>query len=178
MQALVDDLLLLARNDAHVLQPRFEQVSPRALIDEVTGDLAAAAAEHGVRFEKDDVESVRIQIDRDMIRRCLTNLVSNAIQHSPEGGRVIIRCVKSGEEIVMSVQDEGEGIPESVRPFIFDRFYKADSARTSGEGVGLGLSLVKAMVKAHSGRVEVEEAPEGGAIFLIHFPLVLSGEDS
>ena len=169
-QALVDDLLLLARNDAHVLQPRLEQVSPRALIDEVTGDLAAAASEHSVRFETDDVESAVMQIDRDMIRRCLTNLVSNAIQHSPEGGRVIIRCVKSGEEIVMSVQDEGDGIPESVHPFIFDRFYKADSARTAGEGAGLGLSLVRAMVEAHSGRVTVEDPPGGGTIFIIRIP--------
>lgn len=170
MQALVDDLLLLARNDANVLLPRYEQVSPGMLVDEVTGDLATSAEKQGVILETDVIETVIMKVDRDMIRRCLTNLVSNAIHHSPRGGRVRIQCTKSGEEIELSVQDEGEGVPESARPFIFDRFYRADSARTSGEGVGLGLSLVKAMVGAHSGRVTVEKSPGGGALFRIYLP--------
>ncbi len=170
MQVLVDDLLLLARNDAHVLQPRYEQVVPGVLVDEVLGDLAASAEEQGVIIETDIIESVIMKVDRDMIRRCITNLVSNAIHHSPRGGRVRIWCTKSGEEIELSVQDEGEGVPGSARLLIFDRFYKADSARTSGEGVGLGLSLVKAMVEAHSGRVTVGESPGGGALFRIYLP--------
>ncbi len=168
MQALVGDLLILARKDTHVLQPRREPVSADELIFEVTRELAPAAENRSVVFETGDIEPVVMLVDRDMIRRCLTNLVSNAVRHSPEGGRVAIQCTESDNEIVLGVQDEGEGVPESIRPNIFDRFYKADSARTAGEGAGLGLSLVKAMVEAHSGRVTVDDAPGGGALFQIH----------
>lgn len=170
MQALVGDLLILARKDAHALQPRREPVSAEELIVEVIRELASAAEDRSVVFETGDIEPVVMSVDRDMIRRCFTNLVSNAVRHSPGGGRVTIQCTESDNEIVLGVQDEGEGVPESIRPYIFDRFYKADSARTAGEGVGLGLSLVKAMVEAHSGRVTVDDAPGGGALFLIHLP--------
>jgi len=171
MQVLVDDLLLLARNDANALQPRFELISAEELIAEVSKGLASTAGEFEVALETIIGEPVVINADRGMIRRCLTNLVENAIHHSPRGGRVTIEIMKSDAgDIVLKVADNGEGVPESARDTIFDRFYKTDSSRPAGEGTGLGLSLVKAMVEAHSGTITVEDSPGGGALFIICLP--------
>ncbi len=174
MQALVGDLLILARTDAHVLQPGREPVYVADLVDEVVRQLTPEVTELGITIDTSGIDEITLMVDRNMIFRSLLNLVSNAIRHSPPGGMVSLGCRESDGEILLSVQDEGNGIPESIRPFIFDRFYKADSARANRDSAGLGLSLVKAMVETHSGEVSVEDGPGEGALFVIRLPADLN----
>ena len=107
------------------------------------------------------------------LEQALQNLASNAIRHIPDGGSMILRAEADASTVRLAVQDSGPGIPAEHLPHIFDRFYKADAARagtTVASGSGLGLSIVKAIVKKHGGEVRAANAPGGGAVFEVLLP--------
>jgi two-component system sensor histidine kinase BaeS len=94
------------------------------------------------------------------------------LRHTPAGGRVQLSADREGEAIVLRVRDTGEGIPPEHLPHVFDRFYKADASRreSSGSGSGLGLSIVKAIVERHGGRITVTSTPGQGTVFEVSLP--------
>ena len=96
------------------------------------------------------------------LRRLLLILVDNALEHTPEGGRVLISVSRNNGRVTLSVRDSGEGIPPGALPHIFERFYRAKEAR-GGKGVGLGLSIAQAIAQAHGSEIEVESKPGEGA---------------
>ena len=101
----------------------------------------------------------------------LTNLVDNAVKFSPEGGRVTVRLAAHNDEAVISVTDEGPGIQREELPHVFERFYRGQAARmNAAPGVGLGLALSQAIVRAHGGRIEALDQPGHGARFAVHLP--------
>jgi two-component system phosphate regulon sensor histidine kinase PhoR len=102
--------------------------------------------------------------DADRARLVLTNLVHNAVKFTPPGGQVTVAARPDGEEVILSVQDTGVGIPADDLPRIFERFYKADRAR-SGGGTGLGLAIAKHIVQGHGGRIWVESVEGEGSSF-------------
>jgi two-component system phosphate regulon sensor histidine kinase PhoR len=106
--------------------------------------------------------------DAEQVQQVITNLVHNAIKFTPTGGQVAILAEHIGNEIVISVHDTGMGIPAQDLPRIFERFYKADHARSSG-GTGLGLAIAKHIVQAHGGRIWAESVEGQGATFYIAF---------
>jgi signal transduction histidine kinase len=107
--------------------------------------------------------------DRQRLRQVMANLVDNALKYTPRGGRVTIGTASRPGEVVISVTDTGAGIPPADLPRIWERLYRADRSR--GEpGLGLGLSLVKAVVSAHGGRVEVESEVDQGSTFRVILP--------
>ena len=115
----------------------------------------------------------RADVDRVQIERMITNLLSNALKFTPEGGSVQVSLKAEAEEIQLAVQDTGRGIPTEYLPHIFDRFYRVPGAGTAPgpeQGLGLGLSFVAWIAKAHDGRVEVESTPGKGTRFTIHLP--------
>jgi signal transduction histidine kinase len=100
-------------------------------------------------------------------------VASNAIRHTPDGGRVELRAEERDDEIVLIVRDTGSGIPEEHLPRVFDRFYKVDPSRTStgsASGSGLGLSIVRTIVEQHGGKITASNAAGGGAMFEIRLP--------
>jgi signal transduction histidine kinase len=112
-----------------------------------------------------------IQIDAARISQALGNLIENALQHSPQGGRITIQCQLDGDSVVTSVCDTGAGIPAEDLPHIFERFYRAYSSRQKGAGRrGLGLAIVKQIVEAHQGLVWVESELGTGSCFYFHLP--------
>lgn len=112
-----------------------------------------------------------IQADEDRLEQVFTNLIDNAIRHTPEYGNIYLRLREFEEAIEMSVVDTGVGIPEEDIPFIFERFYKADKARTRDlGGTGLGLSIAKNIVDAHEGIIYVKRNEFGGTTFTCIFP--------
>ncbi len=173
LRRLVKDLHVMAKVEAGALQPQRKELRLAALVDEI---LAVLAPE----FERAEVEpnnaipySLLIQADADMLTRVFSNLCANAIRHTPAGGSVTIEAKIRGNKLLVSVSDTGEGIPPEALSLIFERFYRADSARQSATGgSGLGLAIVRAIVEAHGGTVSAENIPGGGARIVFTLPYI------
>ncbi|MFK7696468.1 ATP-binding protein [Paenibacillus sp. HJGM_3] len=180
MGRLVQDLLDLARMEAGHLEMHFGPVDLNALVMRVQRKFSALCREKGltlnVEFEPD---SIRLDhADEDRLEQVLTNLLDNAIRHSSPGGELAIRArtVTTGGNpaVRLQVSDQGQGIPKEDVPYIFERFYKADKARTRGSsssgGTGLGLAIVKNLVEAHQGTITAESELGLGTTFSITIP--------
>ena len=120
-----------------------------------------------------DVEEKYINCDPDKIERIMLNLLSNAIKFTNPGGEILVNIFDKGDYIIISVKDDGVGIPEEKLKLIFDRFVQADkSTRRNSEGTGIGLSLVHSLVKMQNGTIKVESELNKGTEFIIHLSIV------
>ena len=171
MSSLVEDLLLLARMDQTPKIKR-EPINVIDLVEEVVTSAQAASKEHPIDFVHSAEEGF-ILGDQLRVHQSVANLLANARTHTPEGTKIHVTVEEDEKEVRIKVSDEGPGIPEEFHEKLFERFYRADSSRTrrSGEGSGLGLSIVSTVMTAHGGSVSVESAEGKGATFTLHFPL-------
>ncbi len=181
LQRMVTDLRLLSLQDAGKLTLNKEMVPPASLVDEVVRRFQPQAEEKGIRLEAQVQAGLPPwPLDPNAMRRVLDNLVKNALKYTPEGGRITVRAWQEGDRVCFAVEDTGRGIPAEHLPYIFERFYRVDQARSeAGEGEaerssGLGLAIVKALVEAHGGAVTVESRVGQGT----RFRLCLPGEKS
>jgi two-component system sensor histidine kinase ResE len=112
--------------------------------------------------------------DGDRLAQVFTNLVDNALRHTPSGGQVTLQVLNAAPEMEFRVADTGSGIPEEALPHIFERFYQSDPSRSGGEthGAGLGLAIVNEIVTAHGGRISVRSQEGFGTTFIFHLPLL------
>ena len=166
MQRLVEDLLLLARADERVPLAR-EAVDLDDLAFEEGHRLRSTTSK---RVDTSSVSAARVQGDADALRRMFRNVGENAARHSSE--RVDITLVERGSEVVVTVDDDGPGIPAAEREKVLRRFVRLDEARSRDEGgSGLGLSIVDEVVRAHGGSVSIEQSPLGGARIRITLPV-------
>ncbi|PTM58641.1 ATP-binding protein [Desmospora activa] len=178
MGRLVRELLDLARMEAGHIRLETAKVDATALIRRVLRKFQAIAKEQKVTLIGDIPTSLpTVEWDEDKVEQVLTNLVDNAIRHTPAGGRVSIEVTELENGVRLNVHDTGSGIPEKDLPFIFERFYKADKARTRGQaGTGLGLAIVKHIVEAHQGSVEVNSKLNEGTTFKVYLPWHAQGD--
>ena len=124
---------------------------------------------------------VRVAVDRHRIREMLLNLVTNAIKYTPRGGQVALRLTEENGEAVITVRDSGIGIAPGDLPHIFERFWRADPARSrTGDrpGVGLGLAITKWIAEAHGGSITVQSRPGRGSVFTVRLPKAAVGVSS
>jgi signal transduction histidine kinase len=106
------------------------------------------------------------------VEQILTNLLSNGLRYTPQGGTIWVNVQGKGAEVTVTVRDSGPGIPEESLPFVFERFYRADKARARAEGgSGLGLAIARQLAQAHGGELTAENAPQGGAVFTLSLPV-------
>ncbi|MGJ7034807.1 ATP-binding protein [Anoxybacillus eryuanensis] len=172
MGRLVNDLLDLARMEAGHLTLHHEQVSLRPYIERIIHKFQGLAKEKGVRLLVDMNNEPIVSFDPDRIEQVMTNLIDNALRHTDDGGEVRVIVAADEEVVRISVQDSGTGIPEEDLPFVFERFYKADKARTRGRsGTGLGLAIAKNIVEAHKGTITVHSKLGEGTTFTFALPL-------
>ncbi|MFC6712496.1 sensor histidine kinase [Branchiibius cervicis] len=168
MTALVEDLLLLARLDAGRPLERSEVDITRLLLETI-GDAHAASPEHDWQLDLPD-SPVEVEGDEARLRQVIINLLGNARRHTPDGTTVVARARTAGDQVEISITDNGPGIAPELVPRIFERFTRGDEARTRTEGsTGLGLSIVSAVVAAHHGTVEVHSRP-GATTFTLSIP--------
>ncbi|MCO5170026.1 MAG: PAS domain S-box protein [Planctomycetes bacterium] len=170
MKRLVDDLLDVSRMEEGRLSLRLARVAVGPLLEGVGASQAglAAAASLDLRVEAPpDLPDVRA--DRDRLLQVLENLVGNAIKFTPPGGRITLGAAPGAGEVRLRVSDTGGGIAADDLPHVFDRFWQA--RRTDRGGAGLGLAIVRGIVEAHGGRVEVESAPGRGSTFSFTVPV-------
>jgi two-component system, OmpR family, sensor kinase len=166
---LVGDLLLLAQAEAG-LDIRHEPVALDELVLEVVRELHPLA--DGVALAPEIAEQVEALGDRDRLKQALLNVVVNALQHTPAGGYVRVALDRVDGHAELRVSDTGEGIVDEDLPRVFDRFYRADKARSrSTGGAGLGLAIVKWIAEAHGGSVKATSAPGHGSTFVLELPL-------
>src|SRR5882762_7844014 len=180
MTELVDALLTLARADEGIAPLHREPVDLRAILEEAreTGELLAEQA--GVQMElATPREPVIVPVDASRIRQLILNLVTNAVKYTPSGGSVRMQLGQSDGRVTLTVADTGIGIAAGDLPHIFDRFWRADSARTrTGErpGAGLGLAICKWIAEAHGGTIDVQSRPGRGTTFTVTLPREAPGE--
>jgi signal transduction histidine kinase len=165
MEALVEDLLLLARADEHGLSVREDYV----FLDVIAqGDANRIRRESGIRVDT-NLEQARLTGDVSGISRVLRNLLDNAVRHTNSLIEIGVRT--QGDKVVLTVSDDGPGIPVADRTRVFDRFVRLDSDRSrEGGGAGLGLAIVAEIVATHDGTVSIDERPGGGTRVTVTLP--------
>ncbi len=127
------------------------------------------AEEKGITIQSKVPDGLQMTADQDRMSQVLANLLDNAIKYTPSGGQIFLDASQNQKEVMITCKDTGIGIPEEETPRIWDRLYRGDHSR-SQRGLGLGLSLVKAVVHAHEGRIEVSSEPGRGSTFTIYLP--------
>jgi two-component system phosphate regulon sensor histidine kinase PhoR len=170
---MVNELLELSRIEGGGSLVLLDDVDLGRVATASTERLRLFAERQGVRLRVDtpDDRLPPVRGDDDRLGQVFVNLVHNAVKFSPEGGDVIVRVARVGQEVVASVEDHGVGIPRTAIPRIFERFYKVDRARAKGGGTGLGLSIARHTVEQHGGRIWVESVEGRGSTFSFALPV-------
>jgi len=162
LSILVDDLFELARIDAGVLRLELEQTEVAGLVESALRLVRPEADARGIDLESHVDAATAAPLAPDKIERVLFNLLTNALRHTPSDGSVAVLVQRLDGEVLVRVEDTGEGLPAEAPSRMFERFWRADPAR-SGGGTGLGLAIARGLVEAHGGRIWAENRPQGGA---------------
>lgn len=166
---IIESLLFIARADRTAVIPEPESFELRPEAAAVAEFYELLAAEKDLRIEIEG--EGRIEGDVALVRRALSNLLSNAIRYSGPGGRIVISIEPAGNQVRVRVVDRGHGIPPRHLDRIFDRFYRADEARSQyPDGSGLGLSIVRSIMDLHGGSVTIESVEGAGTVATLAFP--------
>jgi signal transduction histidine kinase len=170
MARLVEELLELARFDAGQIEIARREVNLADVLEECAKRFAFQAEEAGIELEMDVPALPPVLGDEDRLTQVFTNLLDNAIKHTPSGGKVkVIAKGVNQKNVKVAVTDTGSGIPPEDLPRIFERFYQVDKSR-AGSGVGLGLAIAKEIIEAHGGSISVESVVGLGTKFTVSLP--------
>jgi heavy metal sensor kinase len=176
LSQIVRALLLLSQAESGQLVLQKSRMSLCGIVREIVDQFQIPAEEAGVHLAADVREDCYADVDRVQIERMLTNLLSNALKFTPRGGDVLVAVRRAGDRVELTVEDTGRGIATEYLPHIFDRFYRVPvqgTAPAPDQGLGLGLSFVAWIVKAHNGKIDVASTPERGTRFTITIPASL-----
>lgn len=180
LNRLVEDLRTLSLAEAGELPLQRQPVNVLDLLADVVTSFSGQAEEAGIQLAlgEGDTDSLLVNGDPDRLDQVLGNLVANALRHTPAGGSILLEAGQDEQGVVIRVADTGVGIPAADLPFVFDRFWRGDRARThtDGAGSGLGLSIAGQLIQAHGGEIRVESEPGRGTLFTVHLPEIKDGE--
>ncbi|MFC3859956.1 sensor histidine kinase [Deinococcus antarcticus] len=172
MDRLVRDLSLVSRVEAGKVELHLKAVAPQALLQMMRERFATPFEDKGVQLQITDAVLPQIKADEERTLQVLTNLLSNALRHTPAGGKVSVTVQTEAALLKFNVQDTGTGIPAEHLPRIFERFYRADPARSRSEGGGgVGLTIAKGLVEAMGGEMWVVSNVGQGSIFSFTLPI-------
>ena len=174
MGRLVTDLLNLARMESGHMRLYKELVQLNGMVERMTMKFSQVAKENGIHlsFETSVDDWAASELDEDRIEQVMTNLIDNAMRHTPVGGQVMVKVEQQQGYAKISINDTGVGIPEEDLHYVFERFYKADKARTLGKsGTGLGLAIASNIINAHEGKIYAESIVGEGTSFIFMLPL-------
>jgi heavy metal sensor kinase len=171
LEHLVSGLLMLSRLDAGEMQGDWIDVDLAELARSTAEQMRLMAEDRDVDIELSGLQKAVVWGDRARLKQIIVNLLDNAIRFTPRGGKVSLRTAPGDGGSVFEIADTGIGIPEASVPFVFDRFFRVDSARSREDGgAGLGLSIVKSICTAHGAEIEVQSRPRCGSSFRVRFP--------
>jgi signal transduction histidine kinase len=170
MRRVVERLLTLARADSAEMSLQRAPIGLAPVVSDAVGILQPLAEQKHVTIET-RLDATTVMGDRDRLTDLVTNLCSNAIQYNKTGGRVSVDVWNDGDEACLRVRDTGNGISADDLPRVFERFYRADKARTAHSGgAGLGLAIAKRIVEAHGGRIACQSVLGQGTEVLVRLP--------
>ena len=169
---LIDDLFVMAQMDAGGLKLDIQQNSLGDLISDTLESFSELARRNTINLTgsiEPGVDPVRF--DNQRLSRAVSNLVSNALRHTPAGGKISVCASRANGGTEITVSDSGEGIAPADIPYLFDRFYRSEKSRSRQTGgAGLGLAITRGIVEAHHGSISVESTPGSGSKFIIRIP--------
>ena len=175
MGQLIEDLLFLARTDKKVVMPSREKksVSLDNILQNIVVLLEPFAQKKKITLKSEIKSGFIVLGETSQLTRLFSNLLQNALQYTPEGGNVSLELYKQNRSAIINIKDTGIGISPEQLPYIFDRFWRADKARSRREGgTGLGLAIVKAIAESHGGRISVTSNVNIGSCFQVRLPLL------
>jgi len=173
MARMIQNILEVAKLEENKMPLRRQAVDLARIVAEQSAELLSLSARDGIRLESSVPENLpTVDADPELLGRILANLLSNAFKHTPSGGRIVIGAQDEGGDIVMTVSDDGEGIPEDLQPHIFEKFVagESDDRRRRTYDSGLGLTFCRLAVQAHGGRIWVKSRPGEGTTVHISLP--------
>lgn len=174
MSALVESLLVLARADAGRLELHRENFDLVEVINECMEMIAPMAQERGITLER-QLEPLEVNADRNRIAQLLTNLLTNAVRYNRDVGKITVGLRHEGIDAVISVADTGVGIAPIDQPRVFERFFRADPARSrEAGGSGLGLAICQSIVEAHGGQITFTSQSDQGTTFIVRLPVLIT----
>src|SRR5450631_929990 len=179
MSHIVENLLAISRLDAGEVKMDKTRIDLGELVASTAQEMALLADEKSIRLVSDGSAGIHVEGDRTRLQQVIVNLIDNAIKYTQVGGKIEVSVGKEGNTAVLEVSDNGPGIPPECLPHVFERFYRADKARSRASGgAGLGLSIVKSICAAHSAEVKVSSREGRGSCFRVELPLlpVLAGD--
>jgi len=173
MSRIVNNLLTISRLDGGGERIEMLPVELTSILKITLDHMSLLADEKGIIITCEAPAPVWVSGDAMRLKQVIVNLIDNAIKYTPEGGSILVRLVAHEEQAILTVTDTGIGIPAASLPFVFNRFYRTDKARSrESGGTGLGLAIVKAICTAHQAAVSIESAENKGAILRVQLPLL------
>jgi signal transduction histidine kinase len=176
LNSMIDDLFDLAQIDAGAMRLRRQSISLHEVVSEVVDAMRARAQRADVAIElsiQDELPTALM--DGDRLERAIANLLRNALEHTPRGGRIHVLVSGDNGHASVEISDTGEGIAEEDLPNIWTRFYRAERSRArvgdASDGAGLGLAITKGIVELHGGQVQVRSRPGTGSVFTVTLPM-------
>jgi signal transduction histidine kinase len=168
---LVEQLLDLSKLESGAVPLELTEIRAGELLEQVVAEWREQASSRGIRIELDPGSpDLVLRVDEDRMRQVLANLVANAVRHSPEVGRVLLRAEADGAKNRLEVVDEGPGIPADDVERVFERFYRSDPARSADGGAGLGLAIARWIVELHGGTIRAANAEPAGCRIVVELP--------
>lgn len=176
MSRLINDMLLLASSDAKTWHINKEKIDTETYLIEIYDAFSSICQENEHKLYLDLPEEILppLYADKGRLTQILGILIDNAITYSPVKSQISLRPYMKKSFFYIEVEDHGIGIPENERNAVFDRFYRTDKARNDNSHFGLGLSIAKELVELQNGKISIKDTPNGGATFLLCFPLAIS----
>jgi two-component system, OmpR family, heavy metal sensor histidine kinase CusS len=170
LAGLIERLLFLAQADDARKELATDEVDVIDELEAVCAFCEPLAVEAGVQLVVEAPGPIRFDLERALFRRAVGNLITNALAHTPVSGRVTVSAREESGHLAVSVADTGLGIAAEHLPHLFDRFYRVDAARTPGDGVGLGLAIVRSIAEMHGGHATAESRPSEGTVVTLSLP--------
>jgi len=164
----VENLLNMSRLESGFLKPRLDWCDLNERIYSIIKSNRSDIQKRNVVFSPNE-NLPMLRIDRDLIEQAINNILHNALRYTPENATIIIRAEQETQLCIITIEDNGKGIPENEMPFVFDKFYRLPL--TLAGGTGLGLSIAKGFIEAHKGKIKLKNVITGGAKFIIEIPV-------
>ena len=169
---MLNTLMDISEAETGAMKLHLDEINISDLIGDTVELYAHVAEDRKVSLHASSPHDVFLTADANRMRQVMANLVDNAVKYTPGGGRIELRAFQKDHQGVITVKDTGIGIAQEEIPKIWNRLYRGDQSR-SQRGLGLGLSLVKAVVQAHNGRIEVSSDPGVGSLFTLYLPTIV-----
>ncbi len=172
LSRITDNLLFFTKADNNILELRKQWFEVSHLLQNIVERLKYRASAAGITIFESYQDAIEMRGDHDLLEQAFSNIVENAINYTPYGGKISVTSKKAGDKIIVSISDTGIGIPKDEIPHLFERFYRVNKERSrKSGGTGLGLSITEWVLNAHDGKINVKSTLGVGSEFIISFPI-------